>query len=147
MCYLTADPFATKLGLMVHHHKVDCLGKRLDCWVVHKVEVTEKVQNSSDCSYGGHFLNCWTFWNQTWYGDATSWARVSFGKIGLLCSRSRSQQNFKMSVFVQTISYKLLNLSPPNLVWWCIIMSQIVFQKRLVCCLQGQYHSKGSFRM
>ena len=26
---------------MVHHHKVDCLVKRLDCSVVVKVEVTE----------------------------------------------------------------------------------------------------------
>ena len=29
--FWTADPFATKLGLMAHHHKVDCLVKRLDC--------------------------------------------------------------------------------------------------------------------
>ena len=35
----TADP-ATELGLMVHHHKVDCLVKRLDCSVVVKVKVT-----------------------------------------------------------------------------------------------------------
>ena len=33
-----------------------------------------------------------------------------YGEVGLLCSRSRSQQNF---------------------VWWCIIIGQIVFQKDL----------------
>ena len=32
---------------MAHHHKVDCLVKRLDCSVVVKVKVTEKVQNIS----------------------------------------------------------------------------------------------------
>ena len=37
------------------------------------------------------FLNCWTFYHQTWYGDASSWARLSFKKIGLLSSRSRPQ--------------------------------------------------------
>ena len=28
-----ADPFATKLGLMVHYHKPECLMKKLDCCV------------------------------------------------------------------------------------------------------------------
>ena len=49
---LTADPLATKLGLMVHHLVVGCLVKRLDCFVVVQVKVTEKVQNSSECSSG-----------------------------------------------------------------------------------------------
>ena len=44
------DPFATKLGLMVHHHKVDCLVKILDSSVVVQVKVTGKVQNSCKCS-------------------------------------------------------------------------------------------------
>ena len=30
--FWTADPFATKLGLMAHHHKLDCQVKRLDCY-------------------------------------------------------------------------------------------------------------------
>ena len=34
---------------MAHHHKLDCLVKRLDCSVVVKVNVTEKVKNSSKC--------------------------------------------------------------------------------------------------
>ena len=86
----TADPFATEMGLMVHHHKVDCLVKILDCSVVVKVKVTEKVKNSSECSSEWHLLSCWTFCNQTLYGDAASWARVSCKKIGLLSSSSGS---------------------------------------------------------
>ena len=70
--FRTADPFATKRGLMAHHHKLDCLVKRLDCSVVVKVKITEKVQNYSECSSGQYLLNCWTFCNQTWYGDALS---------------------------------------------------------------------------
>ena len=48
----------------------------------------------------------------------------------LLCSSPRSQKNSKCQwMFVQMISSESLNLLLPNLVWWCIIMSQIVFQK------------------
>ena len=45
-------PFTTNLGLVAYHQKLDCLMKRLDCSVVVKVEVTGRVQNSSECSSG-----------------------------------------------------------------------------------------------
>ena len=75
------------LGLMAHHDKLDCLQldclvKRLDCFVVVKVKGSEKVHNSSECSSWQYLLNCWTFCNQTCYCDASSWARVSCKKIG-----------------------------------------------------------------
>ena len=60
-------------------------------WIVLWKEVTEKVQNSSECSSGQYLLSYWTFCNQTWYGDATSWAKVSCKKIGLVSSSSGSQ--------------------------------------------------------
>ena len=78
--FWTADPFATKLGLVAHHFKLNCLVKRLDCFVVINVKVTKKVKNSSECSSGWYLLNCWTFCNQTWYGNGSSWARVSCEK-------------------------------------------------------------------
>ena len=77
--------------LMAHHHKLDCLVKRFDFSVVVKVKVTEKVQNASECSSGWYLLSCCTFCNQTWYGNASSWARVPCKKIGLLSSSSGSQ--------------------------------------------------------
>ena len=70
-----ADPFATKLGLIVHYHKPECFMEKSDC-----------------CFQGqGHskILKC-------------QW------------------------MFVQMTSSETLNLLLPNLVWWCIIMSQIV---------------------
>ena len=76
--FWTADPFATKLGLIVHYHKPECFMEKMDC-----------------CVQGqGH------------------------SKI------SKCQW-----MFVQMIFSELLNLLLPNLVLWCIIMSQIVFQK------------------
>ena len=58
-----------------------------------KVKVTVKVQNVSEYLSGWYLLNGRTFWYQTWYGDAASWARGSCGFIflSLLPSRSRSQ--------------------------------------------------------
>ena len=44
-------------GLTVHHHRLDCLVKGLDCSVVVEVKVTEKVHNSSECSSGRYLLN------------------------------------------------------------------------------------------
>ena len=50
---------------LVWWHIILSLWKKLDWSVVVKVKVTEKVQNSSDCSSGQYLINCWTFCNQT----------------------------------------------------------------------------------
>ena len=86
----SADPFASKLGLMARHHTVDCFVKLLDYSVVVKFKVTEKVQNFSECTSECYLL-CWTFCNQTWYGDETSWAKISCKKIGFPSWSSGSQ--------------------------------------------------------
>ena len=112
------------LALMAHHHKLDCPVKRLDCSVVVKVKVTEKVKNSSECSSGWYLLSCWTVCNQTWYGDAKSWAKVSCRKTGLLSSSSGSQLGLIWSdMTVSTISAELLIFLQPNLSGWYIIIS------------------------
>ena len=64
------------------------------------------------------------------------------GEVGLLCSRSRSQQNFKLSV----------NACPDDIFWNAepfttkpgMVMHHYqpeCSSKRLVCCLQGQGHN------
>ena len=119
-----ADPFATKLGLMAHHHKVDCLLKQLDYSVVVKVKVTEEVQNFSKCSSGWYLLICWIFCKQTLYGDVTSWAKVSWKKIGLLSSSSGSQWGLVWSnMTVWTISAELLIFLQQNLIGGYTIIS------------------------
>ena len=42
--FWTADPFASKVGLVAHHHKLDYLVKRLDGTVVVKVTERLKIQ-------------------------------------------------------------------------------------------------------
>ena len=119
-----------KLGLMAHHHKVDCLVKRLDCSVVVKVKVTEKVQNSSECSSERYLLSCWSLCNQTWSDDATSWTKVSSKKIGLLSSSSGSQWGLIWSnMTVSTISAGLLIFLQPKLIGWYIIIKGVLCVK------------------
>ena len=71
-------------------------------------DLTTKVQNSSESSSDRCFLNCWTFCNQTCYGGATSWAKVSRKKIGLVSSSSGSQWGLIWSIMtVCTITAEL----------------------------------------
>ena len=79
--FWTADPFATKLSLIVHYLNAECLMEKLI--VVFKVKVTAKFQNVIECLSTWYFLSFLSHWT----------------------------------------------FLPPNLVWWCIIISQIVFQK------------------
>ena len=59
--------------------------------VVFKVQIIAKLQNVNECLPRQYLLNRCTFYHLTLYGDTSSWARMSFKKIGLLSSRSRSQ--------------------------------------------------------
>ena len=87
--------FATKLGLMVHHHKLECLLKHL--YAVYKVKVTAKVWNISECLSWQYLLNHLTFCNQTWYGGVLSWAGLSCKNIVLLSLRWKSQRRLSFS--------------------------------------------------
>ena len=87
--FWTSDPFATRLGLLVSHRKLECPLKN---WItVFKVKVTAKDQNVSEwlCRY---LLIHHTFCYQTWHDDASLWARVSYRKMASLPSRPRSEQ-------------------------------------------------------
>ena len=61
---------------------------------MHKVTVTVKVQDVSECLPRWYLLNCRTFCFRTWYGGAVLWARVSCGKKLFAFSRSRSLKGF-----------------------------------------------------
>ena len=132
---------------MAHHHKLDCLVKRLDCSVVVvvKVKVTEKVQNSSESSSRQYLLICWTVCNQTWYGDYSLWAIVLCKKIGLLSFK------FRAIVKVHIIKYDCFyhiyltaDLYASTFNWMVHHHKLECFVSKLDCCFQGQDHSEGS---
>ena len=60
-----------QLNLVWWHIIISWIVKRLDCSVVVKIKVTEKVQNSSDFSSERYLLSCWTFCNQIWLDDTS----------------------------------------------------------------------------
>ena len=96
--------FATKLSLMVGHHKLECLVKeKMDCFGHSKGW-------KFLCLSGRYLLNCWILCNQTGYVDAVSQARVSCRKFALLSSSSRSQWGL-IIIRYEFLAY-LLNFDP-----------------------------------
>ena len=82
-----------------------------------KVKITAKIQNVSECLSGWYLMNHRTFCNQTWYGGATSWARVSCGKK-IVCSlqgQGHSESSYDQNMTVSTVPSELLILRQPNL--------------------------------
>ena len=85
--------------------------------------------------------------NLVWWHINISWLVFWRYWIALL-SKSRAQKRFKVPVNVHLDD--ISSTAEPSVVWWCIIMGQSVMQaechaRRLVCCLQVQGHSEGSY--
>ena len=91
-------------------------------------------------------LNCCMVCNQSWFCSTASEAREFYGKIGRLRSRSNSQQRFK----------NVGNVCLDDIFWSAehfftklgMVMQhhepECHTEKKKVCYLQGQGHSKGS---
>ena len=118
----------------MHHHELECYSQE---WLaIFKVKVTARTHIIKIWQFLLYFLNCRSFRYQTMFGCTLSQARVCCEEIGLLCigllhSRSRSQQGVEMSTFIQIILSKPPNILLPNLVLRCIIVSWSVMQKDL----------------
>ena len=81
--------------------------RQKDCFAIFKVKFTLRAQMIKIWQFLSYLLNCWSFCYWTWFDSTLSYARVFYGDIGLLCSRSKSQQHFKMS----------MNVCPDNIFW------------------------------
>ena len=125
--------FVSNFGIVMHHYESECHAKRFICY----------FQGQGHC--------------KSWYDQIVTFSAVSlellilccqFTKLGLIvhyhthkpeCFMEKldccvqGQGHSKISkcqwMFVQIIFSKSLNILLPNLVWWCISMTQIVFQK------------------
>ena len=82
--FRTTGLYATKLGLMVHHHDPECHAKSLGFYLQGQVTVWAQILKITVSSI---FPEFWTFCNQTWYSGPSSWARVLCDNFGLLSSR------------------------------------------------------------
>ena len=68
--FKSAGPFATKVSLMVQHHKPECPVGKCDYCV--QGQGHNKVKNVSECLSRQYLLNHRTFCHQTWHGYAAS---------------------------------------------------------------------------
>ena len=113
--FRTFGTIVTKLGLIVQHKKPE--------WAVEKLDYCIQGQGHSigskcQCLSRWYFLNCYRFCYQTWYCDASPCAALSCKKIGLLFSRSKSEQRLIWSKYNRFYSV-FLTADPfaTNLVW------------------------------
>ena len=94
--FWTTEHFVTKLGMVMQDHEPVCHGEKLvhslHCHSHSKGFYLIKIWLFLLCQ-----LNCRSVCNQSWLVNTASKAGVSFEKIGLLSSRSRSQWRLRMS--------------------------------------------------
>ena len=90
-----------------------------------------------------YLLNHQTFCFQIWYCDASLWVRVSFKKIDLLFSRSRSLQELIWSKY--DTFYCIFWTADPFATKLGLIVhyhKPECFMEKLSCCFDGQGHCK-----
>ena len=82
-----------------------------NCFAVFKVKVTANIQNMIEWLSKQYLWNYLTFRSQAWYGDASSWVRVSCKRIVLLLSgqcHSKGSYNQNMIIFAVSSSFDSL---------------------------------------
>ena len=130
----------------MHHHELEWLAKRLFFYLKVKVTARAHMIKTWVSAISSELLILFGFCYQTWFDITLSLARVSYEKMDLLCSRSRSQQNIKMS----------MNVCPDDIFWpaetFTTKLDMVMhhhepdcLSKQLYCCHQGQGHSEGSY--
>ena len=97
--FLTVDSLATKLGLVIHHQKPECLVKKKRI-AAFRVKLTAKGQNVSVCPDDISKPPFILFPNSVlWCIIYSLWIGVSCKKIDLLFSRLRSLQELLWSKY------------------------------------------------
>ena len=81
--------------------------------------------------------------NLVWWCSISSWNVVQ-KKIFSIFKVKVTARAHMIKIWLSVMSSELLTLCQPNLVWWYIIISQIIFWEKLDYCIQGQGHSEGS---
>ena len=115
--------------MVMHHYEPDCLSKRLVC-----------------CLQGQGQLLILLQANLVWWHIIIRWIVSWKYGIALLWSRSKSQKRFRIPVNVQLDN--ISSAAEPSVTKLGMIMQQHGPKcpaRRLVCCLQVQGHSEGSF--
>ena len=138
-----AEPFTTKLDVLMPHYEPDCLSKRLVCCLQVKVTVKDNI------------IKIWLFnvlsellilllLNLVWWYIIIRWIVLWKDWIALLWSRS--QERFRIPVNVQLDD--ISSAFEPSITILGMVRQHHgpkCHARRLVSCLQVQGHSEGSF--
>ena len=114
-----------------------------DWFAIFRVKVAARAHMIKIWQFLLYLLNCWPFCYQTWFASIYHKPECFYGEIGLLCSRSRSQQHFKMSM---NVCLDIFWITEPFATKLGTVMHHHepdCCSKRSVCGLQGQGHSEG----
>ena len=136
--------FATRLGMMMHHYEPDCLLKRL-VWCFQgqgQRKYNQVIWLFSMLSELLILLQLNLFW---WY-IIIRWIFLWKDWIALLWSWSRSQKLFRIPV--NGLLDDIFSAAEPSVTKLGMVMQHHgpkCHARRLVCCLQVQGHSEGSF--
>ena len=94
-----AEPFTTKLGMVMHHYEPDCLSNRLVAVFKVKVTVTNIIIKLCLFNILSELLILLQL-NLFWWHIVIWWIALWKGWIALLWSRSRSQKGCRIPVNV-----------------------------------------------
>ena len=114
-----AAPFVTKLGMVMHHRGPECCAKRLFGFLQGQVKVKAHIIRY-DCFY--HI-----YWTDHPFTTKFKWMVHHHNlewrwKIGLFCSRAKSQWRFKISLnLCQSFVFCTTDLSSTKLGYWCTV--------------------------
>ena len=123
--FWTADPFATKLCLIVHYLKPECSMKKLDCCVQGRGH--SKISKCQGMLIYSIFLIAEPF--TTKLSMVMCHHEPDCPSKRLLSSRSRSQQKIIKSEYGFLIDLNCWTYCNWTLFWWLSVISWIVFWK------------------
>ena len=123
------EHFVTKFGMVMQHHEPEC----------HAEKKKKLLSSRSRSQWGVMWSKYDSLYYIFWTVDSLATTlglmihhhkqECPVKKNQLLLLGSRSQQRVRMLMFVQIIFSKPPDILFPNLVLWCIVMSQSVMQK------------------
>ena len=120
LCYIfwTLDSLETKLGLMIHHHELECPVTK--SWITaFRVKVTVKGQNVNVCSDDifstiKHFVSKLSIVIHHYESECLVKRLICYFQGQGHC---KSSSSYDQNMTISTVSFELLILSLPNLVW------------------------------
>ena len=152
--FWTTECFVTKLGRVLHHHKLECHPKILGCY--HQGQGCRLIKSKYDCFYYYIFWICNPCATKLClvipHHKPECLVKRLFccikAKLSIMMSQCALQKDcfavIKVKVIVRAHNQNIIISADPFLTkvsWWYVIISHFCV-KRLDCCVHSQGHSE-----